>query len=153
MKKNFKKILLGVGIGSVMCASTLFTGCTGAFTEDQNEDMMEVLENVEQFMDTTSKDLENMNSSMKDIVDQLHMLNKEYAFKLYNYAINSIYINKDNVWDNLKIKSTNNCSFAEETHNTTNEVLLYKKDNKNYIAYSQKTEIYEKNYYYTDNGS
>lgn len=32
------------------------------------------------------------------------------------------------------------------------EELAINKDNKNYIAYSQKTKTYESNYYYTDNG-
>lgn len=94
MKEKTKKIMAGVGIGLALAGSgMLMTGCTNVLSQTQMDKIMTVVDNSDKFMEETLDLLQENN----------RILDSKQAMKLYEYSMNKLHLNKDNVWNNLKI--------------------------------------------------
>lgn len=94
MKEKTKKIMAGLGIGLALATGgTLMTGCSDVMTKEQMDKVLTVVDNSDKFMNETLDLLQENNK----------ILDGKAAVKLYNWAMNRLHLNYENVWDNLKI--------------------------------------------------
>ena len=99
MKEKTKKIMAGLGIGLALATGgTLITGCSDVLTKEQMDKVLTVVDNSDKFMNETLDLLQENNK----------ILDGKAAVKLYNWAMNRLHLNYENVWDNLKITMVNN---------------------------------------------
>lgn len=150
MKNKTKKLIAGLGIGLTLAGGGLtMTGCN--LTEDQQAKLDSILnkadllvEAVEDLKDNLSKEeildeMGNLNERLEGIENSLSReeMIKE-VFDLYKLSRNKLLVNKDNVWDNLKI--TTSC--------TTNEEYIQTDLNGKFCFYTfsnGKRVVYEEN--------
>lgn len=98
-----KKIMAGVGIGLALCAGTgMLTGCSDMnLTDSQQEKLASVIDN-------SGKLMEDYENDMKDIKDRLSEQSKQLmfdnAYKAWKLGESNFYFNKNNMFDNTKIK-------------------------------------------------
>jgi len=177
MKDKTKKIMAGVGIGLALAGSgMLMTGCTDIpVTQDQVNKVFESLDNANNFMSETTDIISNQNEKLDNLSNYLEDLNEtlenqnqeltniknilseedqellvETALKKYNYAINKLLLNIDDVWDNVIIGE-------QGSEGVINEVHIFRKSDDSRVGYfynvnsvvgSQVT-----NYFYDTNGN
>lgn len=114
MKEKTKKIMAGLGIGLALATGgTLITGCSDVMTKEQMDKVLTVVDNSEKFMNETLDLLQENNK----------ILDGKTAVKLYNWAMNRLHLNYENVWDNLKITMINNG--AEDLNDVTEKCETY----------------------------
>ena len=138
MKDKTKKILAALGIGLTLGTSAFtMSGCSVELSESQSEHIDELIENANEFMSETTETLDEHNTHLSEIAESLSDLyNSSFAkeaARLTTYAISSIWINRDNIWDNLKITYTGETNESGHYLDIYNKVIkLFKKsDNEN----------------------
>ncbi len=102
MKNNLKKIIAGVGIGTMLAGGAfLTTGCTADLSQDQMSKIMQTVDNADKFME------EGVNYfNLED------RLTREDILAKYNGAVGSFMLNKDNILDNVTVTTDGSDSNA-----------------------------------------
>ena len=135
MKEKTKKIMAGLGIGlALMGGAFTMTGCTNMLTQDQINKILTVVDNSDKFMEESLDLLEENNK----------ILDSSQALKFYEYSINRIILNKDNIWDNLKVSFNYNNDESEyyEQHYfklNSGVNVTYSKNSQNITSYHDST--------------
>ena len=133
MKNKSKKILAGLGVGLTLAGSGLFmTGCS--MSEEQENALNSIVGKADQLIEVIEK------TNQK--------LTREEAINLYEYAKTKLLVNKDNIWNNLRIKiDVKTSENWEDVGDVINcEYHLFKKlDGKRLGYYTYKTHSTELN--------
>lgn len=97
-KNKIKKIIAGIGIGCiVMSSGALMAGCSLELTEEQENKIQTVIDNSNQFMDST----------MDILQDSVSKIDRDMAVKLYEKSVARLMVNYNNVWDNVAFSIEN----------------------------------------------
>lgn len=131
-KKNFKKVIAGMGIATMLGCGVVATGCADiSLTQEQVDKIVSVVDNSDKFMDETLDLLESSNEK----------LDKESIVNLYKLANVRLTLNKDNVWDNMRFAISSN--IGEELakdNNFSAMITLFKRADGNRLIITSLDE-------------
>lgn len=125
MKGKTKRIVAGLGLGAMLgSGAILATGCTDMnLTQDQTDKILQTIENADDFMNEGKK-----------YFNKEEKIDKETIVGMYNYAIGTLLLNKEDVWNNLIVEMYENSQNLRNLH-------FFKKADGVKVLYTLENEI------------
>lgn len=119
MKEKSKKIMAGLGIGLALASGGMLTGCS--MSDEQQAALNSVIDKTDQIVELLDK--------------QSKTLSQAEALRLYEFARTRLLVNKDNVWDNLKMIINQDSNEVDHYDTVFGELAFYKFADGRRVAY------------------
>ena len=121
MKEKSKKIMAGLGIGLALASGGMLTGCS--MSDEQQAALDSVIDKTDQIVELLDK--------------QSKTLSQAEALRLYEFARTRLLVNKDNVWDNLKMIINQDSNEVDHYDTVFGEQVFYKFADGKRVAYGK----------------